>query len=405
MEAAHKWEQKWREIERLYPWYRDLTKDRTIRSLEDLPFMTAPLLEARYYRQPPPDDPAISVYRTSGTSAKGRKTILYSLEDDDYYVALKQKLFADILNGTQITKAVSDMGTGHAASTAGAIFAAMGIDYRIVPFEEPLETHIALLESYRPELLYTMPSILERIVQGAREPRAFGLRKIILVGEVASSRWIANMAAAFGLSPVDVTDTYGSIELGTMAYYSHANGRYFLEDTIIAETAQPQDLGLTIDPLREDEAILVLTSMNRRYFPALRFVTYDVVRGFRPAAEDGSVPASFESIVKRVGPEFKHGEKMSIHDIEEVVGSLLPDAIARVAIAGNKLCVTVSSAHITEEAIIAIKAGLREQIPEIGLMIRNRLLEDIEVETQPYGEPGARKGIKEKKLRIEEPGS
>jgi cysteine synthase A len=297
------------------------------------------------------------------------------------------------------------MGTGHAASTADAVFAALGIDCRIIPFEQPLEKHIEMLSTYRPELLYTMPSILERIVQGSADPKVYGIRKIILVGEIASVRWIANMAAAFGLSKEDITDTYGSIELGTMAYFSHTHGRYLLEDNIIAETVQPRELGLSIEPLRKDEAVLVLTSLNRRLFPALRYVTYDVVRGFKPAPEDGSASASFECIVKRVGAEFKHGEKMSIYDIEEVVGAILPDAIVRVSVSGNKLQVTVSSAFATGESLHAIKEGIREQIPEIGLMIRNGLLEDIGVKTSPYGEPGERKGIKEKKLRFEEPES
>ena len=405
MQAANRWEHKWREVERMYPWYEELTKGKSIRSLAELPLMTAPLLEERYYRQPTPEDPGISVYRTSGTSAKGRKTILYSIEDDDYYVSLKQKLFGEIINGDVITKAVSDMGTGHAASTADAVFAALGIDCRIIPFEQPLEKHIEILSSYRPELLYTMPSILERIMQGSEDPKVYGIRKIILVGEIASVRWIANIAAAFGLSKEDITDTYGSIELGTMAYFSHTHGRYLLEDNIIAETVQPRELGLSIEPLREDEAVLVLTSLNRRLFPALRYVTYDVVRGFRPAPEDGSGPASFESIVKRVGTEFKHGEKTSIYDIEEVVGAILPDAIVRVSVSGNKLHVTVSSAFANGETLLAIKEGIREQIPEIGLMIRNGLLEDIGVNASPYGEPGERKGIKEKKLRFEEPES
>lgn len=140
------------------------------------------------------------------------------------------------------------------------------------------------------------------------------------------------MAGMFGIEPRDIIDTYGSIEIGTIAYYSHDHGRYIFADGIFAEGIGVHEIDEEVRPLRNNESILVLTSTVRRMLPALRFVTYDVVRDFRPVMIDGVEQQSFESIVKRVGQELKHGEKISLYDIEQVVYRHIEDAIIRVKV-------------------------------------------------------------------------
>ncbi|MDQ1911442.1 CoF synthetase [Paenibacillus sp. GD4] len=393
------WKAKLIEVGETYPWYTGLLGGRQAEefgSLQELPLITSAVLEAHYYHQTP--DPALAVYRTSGTSSGRRKAIFYSEEDDRRYVEIKTRLFGKLLEGSGCRRALADMGTGHAASTATAIFDRLGLDNRSISFELPIERHIEALTAFRPDLLYTMPSILDHIVYASGDPRAFGIRKIILVGEIAPPQWQRNMAQLFGLDSRDVIDTYGSIEIGTIAYYSHDIGRYLLVDNMIAEGIGTKELGEALEPLGADESVLVLTSLVRSMLPALRFVTYDVVRDLRPVIVDGVEKMSFQSIVKRVGRELKHGEKISVYDIEQVVYRHLEDAMVRVKMHNNALVVAIQSKSATEEAARIIQKELGECIPEIGLMIQNRLLGNIRVTLLPEGERMENGQVKNKKL-------
>lgn len=206
------------------------------------------------------------------------------------------------------------------------------------------------------------------------------------------------MAGMFGIEPRDIIDTYGSIEIGTIAYYSHDHGRYIFADGIFAEGIGVHELDEEVRPLRNNESILVLTSTVRKMLPALRFVTYDVVRDFRPVMIDGVEQQSFESIVKRVGQELKHGEKISLYDIEQVVYRHIEDAIIRVKVKNNALSIYIKSKSVKHSIIPVIKEEIRECIPEIGMMIRNHLLDDIEIIIVAKGEPLASGQVKNKKL-------
>lgn len=206
------------------------------------------------------------------------------------------------------------------------------------------------------------------------------------------------MAGLFGIDPRDIIDTYGSIEIGTIAYYSHDHGRYIFADGIFAEGIGVQELDEEVRPLRNNESILVLTSTVRKMLPALRFVTYDVVRDFRPVMIDGVEQQSFESIVKRVGQELKHGEKISLYDIEQVVYRHIEDAIIRVKVKNNALSIYIMSKSVKPSIIPVIKEEIRECIPEIGMMIRNHLLDDIEIIIVAKGESLASGQVKNKKL-------
>ena len=397
MLPLEKVQEKLQEVMRIFPWYKNLPGVHQPNvTLQDLPLMSAEILEAHYYNRTA--DPALAVYRTSGTSSGRRKSIFYSEEDDRSYVAIKTRLFGELIAGSGCTKAVADMGTGHAASTALDIFEQLGLEGRAIPFELPVEEHIEQLLSFQPDLLYTMPSILDHIVHAALDPRAFGIRRIILVGEVATPQWQQNMARLFGLQESHITDTYGSIEMGTMAYYSHEAGRYLLAEGIYAEGIGADELGLELEPLGADERILAVTSFVRRELPALRFVTYDVVRDLRTVTVNGVERQSFQSIVKRVGKELKHGEKISLYDIEQAVYRHVQDAIVRVHVRENALRVHIRSKSPLDHAIPAIRSDIRESIPEIGLMIQNRLLDDIEVIAAEQDEPPQRTQVKNKKL-------
>ena len=393
---------------RRFPWYGQLLADADIdrfavRTIGQLPLMTAELLERHYYSRELPytEEEAVgraTSYRTSGTSANRRKTIFYSSEDEEHYVRIKADLFRQIIGPTGAATALSDMGTGHAASTAPDVFARIGGAADSIPFEQPIARHLERLGTLRPHVLYTMPSILDRLLAAADDdPASYGIRGVILVGEIAAPAWRRSAAERLGLDEARVTDTYGSIEIGTIAFYSHEHGRYLFAEGIKAEGVPAEALGGDWEPLREGESVLVLTSFARELFPALRFVTYDVVRDLRPILVNGQWRQSFEAIVRRIGPELKHGEKISVYDIENVVYRRLKDANVGIHVRGNKLTVHIGSRAPAEASVYeSIERELAERIPEIGAMIRGGILEAIRVvpEAAPDGGPA----IKRKKI-------
>jgi len=397
--TEHDWRQKADEVTTVFPWYKDLLSDPPKR-LEDFPLMTAELLEQHYYTQPltAPDHIPLHVYRTSGTSSNVRKQIYYSEADDEAYLRLKTEVFDQFIKQAGIQTAMADMGTGHAASTALQIFNRLHLQSKEISFQLHIAEHVKQLKELKPNLLYTMPSILDHLVSAAEDPTVFGIKKIILVGEVATKQWIERMAQLLRIQPADIMDTYGSIEIGTIAYYSHDHDRYIFVDGLVAEGMEAEALNIEIDPLRENERILVLTSFVRKMFPAIRFVTYDVVRDLKPVLVQGEWRQSFKKLVKRIGNELKHGEKISLYDIEEIVYRHLPKAGIRVKVSENALSVYIQSPYLEDAIKRQIQHEIEHKIPEIGQMIEHKILDEIRVIAVPIGEQLNRGTVKNKKI-------
>jgi phenylacetate-coenzyme A ligase PaaK-like adenylate-forming protein len=407
MRITQELEQQIQRIIYRFPWYQSLesqlhTKNTTLLDLEHLPLLTSTVLEKYYYTSDHPFShiPGLHSYQTSGTSGNLRKNIYYSDQDEEKYISIKANVIRNILNDYPATKALIDMGTGHAAATAEIIFQQLGLEIETVSFRLPIEQHLERLTVFSPDVLYTMPSILERILLASSDPAAFGIRKIILVGEVASPSWQQWVAARLGLNQEDITDTYGSIEIGTIACYDHQLGRYIIVNGVFAEGLTTQEIGEDSDELLENESVLVLTSIVREWFPALRFVTYDVVRDFQSVIVNGQLIQSFQSIVRRIGNEIKHGEKISIYDIENVVYRHIYDASIRVLTANNALTIQIitNSSFMDLCLLEKIQQDISKKIPEIGMMIKNGLLQEIRVVHGVFDDTKHRNAIKLKRI-------
>lgn len=376
----HLIDQKVREITAIYPWYKDIMNGEFNGDLDTLPFITADLLERYYYLNPM--DEAFAIYHTSGTSLKKRKTISYSKGDEERYLNQKTAIFRSFIDrhNTPLVSALIDMGTGHAERTAADIFNQLSIRNESLPFTVPVSEHINKIVSFKPDILYTMPSILDGLIMNKPYNIDFGLKKIILTGEVASQKWIEKVAASLRIEKEDIFDTYGCIELGVVAYYSAELDRYVIADGFYAEAVAAENLPDDLNPLNENEKILVITSFIRDLFPALRYVTYDVVRDFETVLLEGRIVQSFKCVVKRVGSELKHGEKISIYDIENVVYKHIDQAIIKVGVIDNRLKVDIIC-ELTDMVILKqIDEDIQNTIPDICTMINNNLLDKIEVQ-------------------------
>jgi len=393
--------QKVNEVKNTFSWYSALIdKKEYINDINELPLMDAKMLEKYYYSNPMEGE--FSVYHTSGTSSKIRKKIYYSEKDDEQYVRLKSKVYHNFIKDSGIKKSLSDMGTGHASNTARKVFEGLGLESEEISFQLPIDQHVEKLKTFKPDLLYTMPSILDGIINESDNPKEYGIRKIILVGEIASKEWIKKVAKIFRIEEKDIMDTYGCIELGTMAYYSNKYHRYIIMDDMVAEGISSKTLDESYDALGENECVLVLTSFVREAFPAIRYVTYDVVRDLKIINVNGVEKYSFESIVKRIGPEIKHGEKISIYDIENVVYRHLDDAIIRIGVNNNRLRVLIKSNSLNEDLLHTIKEEIQNEISEIGVMIKNNMLDEIEVIHVSNEEELRSKSVKNKKIYYED---
>lgn len=372
-----------------------------VMELAMIPLVSTTTLESFYYTEDNPflQRADLNRYQTSGTSSKRRKTIFYSQADEEAYLRIKLNVFRSILGGKPYQTALADMGTGHAEATAVDVFRDLGMEVESISFRLPIEQHIERLESFKPEVLYTMPSILDRILQASEEPKRFGIQHVILVGEIASPGWRIRVAERLGLAETSITDTYGSIEIGTIAYFSHEHGRYLFTEGIVAEGISAERLGTDMEPLPDAfEQVLVLTSTVRDSFPALRYVTYDVVRDLRTIEVEGVPKQSFQCIVKRIGPDLKHGEKISIYDIEDIVYRHVSEASVRVQVNGNALTVYVYSSQISAEVLDNIRADVESHIPAIGMMIKARLLEGIQVIGGTFEDSQHRTSVKNKRI-------
>lgn len=362
-----------------FPWYASLMRDCGASPGDpvSLPLIDQDVLGAHYYGGPLL--PGATTFLTSGTSGGRRKRIQYSASDDEAYLAQRRRLFADFLADVpEGAVAVADLGTGHAAASANHVFAALGFDARDIVFTAPLPDHVAKLNDWQPDVLFTMPMILDQILSAAPELTARP-RKMIVVGDLAPPAWRAHVATRFGIERSDILDVVGSIEVGAIAHLDVATGRYMFHDHIIAEVVDPGPPGTPRRCRDQGDGILVLTSLTRDYFPAARYVTGDLVSGLAHSESGGRVIATCERWLGRASGDFKHGERVSGYDLSQAMARVFPGCPFEVSDQGT-LRVHVVSEHVTDDQRYALNRAVCESVPDVAAMISSGLVGPIEVE-------------------------
>jgi len=340
-----------------------------------LPLIDEAVLNQHYYTANYPQFGDCQTYFTSGTATGERKKILFSAEDHEHYVSQRKLILSRFISG-DCQVACSDLGTGHAASSASEIFQQLGMESFEIDFRRPIQEHIEGLNRRRPDVLFTMPVILDSIVQtGALKHHP---KKIIVVGDVATPSWKRRITNYFGLERTDLLDVVGSIEVGAIAHECFDCGLYHIDPHLIAETINPSVLWDDPD-LQATAEVLVLTSTTRSVFPAVRFVTNDLVEGFTRHVCREETIYGFARMIGRVGNELKNGEKISIYDISEAVNKYLPGGIFEIHKGPNKIVIKVCSSEFTNAKAEEIKLSIRHSNPVVNQMIESSLLDDIEV--------------------------
>lgn len=381
-----------------FPWYDRMLAgcgydlDRTPLRL---PYVDEAVLDEHYYSADHAGLAGCATYLTSGTSGGTRKKILYTPEDHARYVEQRTKIFSGFLT-PECRVACADLGTGHAAASAAEIFQRLGLQTSHIDFRRPVREHVELLNERRPDVLFTMPMILDSIIH------AGGLRasprKIIVVGDVATPTWKQHVTRRFGLRRADLLDIVGSIEVGSIAYECFDCGTYHFDEHIYPEALDPEGGdGGGGDANRAK--VLVLTSSARTVFPAVRFVTGDLVEGFGRRRCGGRDRLTFERMIGRSGGELKNGEKVSLYDISEAVNACLPGSMFDAHADRSRLVIRVCSPDLTPEKAEEIKLRIRRRNPDVDQMIASELVGDIEVLSAAPGQllaAGAKKTFPKK---------
>jgi phenylacetate-coenzyme A ligase PaaK-like adenylate-forming protein len=340
----------------------------------NLPLIDEPLLTKHYYDVDGPIAEGTLTYQTSGTSTGARKKIHYSTRDHLDYVAQRKEIFSRFLT-PDCKVACSDLGTGHAASSAAEIFGELGLESFHIDYRRPVAEHIELLNKHRPDVLFTMPMILDSLIQTGEI--AFQPKKIIVVGDVASRAWKKHIVDEFGLARTDLLDIIGSIEVGSIAHECFACGGYHFDDHIIPETVAPSVLFAEVESGSAE--VLILTSRNRTVFPAIRFVTNDLIEGFGWRKCQGRYAFTFERMIGRLGDELKNGEKISLYDISEAVNTYLPGGLFEVQKDSQKFVIKICSVEFTSEIGEQIKHFIKQLNPDVKQLIESSLVQDIDV--------------------------
>jgi phenylacetate-coenzyme A ligase PaaK-like adenylate-forming protein len=367
---------------RRFGWYDTLVEEQDaqdVTGLADLPILDERLLLDHYYTAVHRDFSDALAYKTSGTSRGQRKTILYSPDDHASYCEQRAQLFAGFLGDLPPGRvAVSDVGTGHAAASARTIFREIGLKPREIDFRRPIREHVALLNDARPDVLFTMPVILDQLL-ACRDRLDARPRKVIVVGDVAPANWRRHVAQAFDIGVDDVLDIVGSIEVGAIAYHSAATGLYHFHDHIVPEVVDP---GVMLPECRHtlaaDQGILLLTSFAREYFPAVRYATNDVVRGLRRIRWQGKSVFVCDRFEGRFAGDVKHGERLSSYDICAAVNEVFPGCPFEV-IENGGIEIRIATERVTPDQTAVIADFLMAASPDVSEMVKAGLVRPIAI--------------------------
>ena len=380
------------EMCRRFPWYGDLVATSRYPAsgrFEDLPFVTDDLLLANYYHSGWPERKDGHAYLTSGTTTGRRKQILWSAADHAAYVDDRTRILGNFLSKSRVS-ACADLGTGHAAASAIEVFTRIGLRASSIDFSLPLSRHVALLNEFEPDVLFTMPMILDRIL-ATGELRA-RIKQVIVLGDHAPASWRRNVACRLGIEDTDVLDLYGSIEVGSIAHLDCRCGRYRFGPHIIPELVPSPRQDTKWPP---STGLLALTSLARESFPAIRYVTGDVIEGFAQSVDQGGGTHGFRAIIGRDGGDLKHGEKVSVASVTDSINSVLDGADFEIRRNDRSIVIYVNSPGFDHAAGERIVALIRKANPATDQMIASGLVPDIGIRRmeQPPISAGAKRSV------------
>ena len=371
-------------------WYADrlaacgFTRSQTF---DNVPVLTEEDFELGYYlaQEDDRDASGSAAFTTSGTTSGVGRRVSWPPADHRYYVEQRAALFRSLM-GDSCRTAVADLGTGHAQASAVEIFASLGLEGHEIDVSTPIDGHVASLRRWQPDLLYTMPVILERIV-GAGGP-GYVPRWIVVLGDMAPRPWRRALEQRLGMKSGRIVDVFGSIEVGAIAYSDDEHERYLFHEHIVPESIDSPT------PRSDGGQLLVLTSTEREGFPAVRYAATDIVRGLRPIVVAGRRRWAFDAHLGREGTMIKHGEALSLPLMTERIAAVAPGVAWSVRREGLEAVIEID-AHAWSPALAeAVRRAVRDAHPAVDAMIASGLIGDLRVEPRAFVTGSAKRSIR-----------
>jgi len=271
------------------PFYRrrlpkaGINSSEDIRSLEDLkriPFTTKDDLREAYTTGLLAVDPgeAVRLHTSSGTT--GTPTVIYHTQEDlDQWAELTARSI--VATGATRDDVFQNMMTyGLFTGGLGLHYGAERLGMLVIPASSGnTRRQIQLMRDFRTTVVHATPSymlhIFSKLEEAGISPADLSLEKALIGAEPHSERMRQKIEALYG---IDAYNSYGLSEMngpGVAFECVYKNGMHVWEDTYGLEIIDPD----TLDELGPDEdGELVLTTLQRKATPLLRYRTRDLSR-------------------------------------------------------------------------------------------------------------------------------
>jgi phenylacetate-coenzyme A ligase PaaK-like adenylate-forming protein len=372
--------EKLEELKKYHPWYGEFIGN--ISGFDGLPYITRDVLDKYYYNNC--YSKKLIKFTTSGTSTGVKRAIYYSKDEIDYNNKQKKELFGNFINGLNPVGIV--VGIGLAASSADKVFKSLNKETFIVSYDDAFDKVIQLMPKYQPEVLYSMPSLIDSIIEKMNPKLLSSVKKVILVGEILTDKARKKISSSLNILEGDILNTYGCVELGLLAFECEICKRFHFVNNIYPEVVEKQN---EIKRRTKNEyclsgnssGILVVTSYWRKNIPALRYLTYDYIEGLAKTMCNKKEIYTFKRILGRVGDEFKHGERLSLYDLEMALLQAIPDANFKIVIQEN--CVKIvlkNNKNYDPKLLEKAELSINKSNSAIWHMIKNNFLKRIKIE-------------------------
>jgi len=346
-------------------------------NVKQLPFLTEDLLLKNYYNNCTNKNNNTLEYKTSGTTSGSPKKILFSHEDHATYVKQRAYFLHNHFN-KKCNNAAFVLGRGHVSDSLCEIFNLLKIDAKRFYHNQHINFIIKNLNKLNPDILYTMPAVLDVLI--STKNLKISPKKICIGGDVATAIWKQNVCDFFNLKTTDLLDIFGSTEIGNIAYFDHSLKKYKFCEHIFPEIIEPNVLFPNIKHANTEAKILVLTSFSRMSFPAIRYVTYDLICGFKKIERNNKQIYIFDKCIGRIGSEFKHGVRISMYDIEHAVNKIIPNTLFSISDNEGKLKILIHKNDITKTQIENIRKHILNTNNTLFKMIKAGSVNDIIIE-------------------------
>ena len=285
-------------------------------------FADVPLLDKKnslkFYNLPL--TPGLKSYSSTGTSGNP-KGINWSDDEDRWYIGEKRGLLLEFLS--DCSRLFISLGVGHNSVTSPTIFSGSSIEVQRAGIGN-INDHLDLIKIFSPEALLCSPSLLVSIIKNSKKQNVSleSVKKVILNGEVVYEGILNYYCRELNIKKQDILDTYGSTEVGTIAYSCNICNMYHFFPGIIPESLRAKDVK---ESLHIDEDILILNSLKRVSFPVIRFVTYDLIRGLSRTVCNNKSYYSYDRIIGRCDDVLNYGELLPAIDIINLIKQFYPE--------------------------------------------------------------------------------